>query len=292
MTSPTQSSPAILPHMRQSIQTGGLIMLAQTPAVTAFNRISVVSCYHDLPMREAARRIFRGTIDSATHPSTTHFLKGVSGHLVKEGARLVFKAPGIVFKPQLDNYFKHTPRGKLKSDLIFSGGLSLAEVIINPADTVRTMWQANKKIKQVEKGKLLSHLYKGASANGLRQFGIWLGFPASERLWSKALEDTTPLDPHSISGIVVKSIPQSFQITVPVWFFERLKNELQYHPRLNETGKKTSRYVSAFRHVIHNQGWRGIFRGLTPKVWSNAVLVMGADYLLERGRQSSKTKKN
>jgi len=69
--------------MWNSIQTGAAIMLAQTPAVTAFNRISVVSCHDDLTMREAARRIFRGTIDSATQPSMRHFLKGVSGHLAK-----------------------------------------------------------------------------------------------------------------------------------------------------------------------------------------------------------------
>jgi hypothetical protein len=207
----------------------------------------------------------------------------VSGHLTKEIARLGFKSTGIVMKPSIDDHFKKDSHGKIKADLIFSVTLSLSEMVINPADTIRTMWQAGKKIQDLPKGQVLSHLYKGSGANGLRQFGTWLGFPFSERLWSRILEINTPLDPHSMAGIAVKSLPQSFQITIPVWIFERLKNELQYHPNLiHDNGKY--RYLSAFTHIKSNQGWMGFTRGFIPKVWSNYFLIMGANYLLEQGR--------
>lgn len=289
MTTPSQQS-GIFQNMWEGIQIGGVIMLAQTPFVTGFNRISVVSCYRNLPMMESAKQIFQGTADSVKEPSMRHFLKGVSGHLVKESARLIFKASALVLKPQMDSYFG--PSGKLKSDASFAGGLSVAEMAINPADTLRTMWQADKQLKQVKKEKILSHLYKGSAANGVRQFGIWLGFPASERIWSKVVEETTSIDPHSISGIGLKCIPQSIQITVPVWIFERVKNELQYHPKLNETRKNSSHYMTAFKHIIHTQGWLGIFRGITSKIGSIAILVIGADYLLEEGRRGQKVKTN
>ncbi|MBF8263564.1 MAG: hypothetical protein HW387_1229 [Parachlamydiales bacterium] len=284
----TTPSSGIFHDMWKGIQTGSAIMLAQTPLVTSLNRISVVSCRYDLSMLESAKQIFQGTIDAAGKPSAKHFLKGISGHLVKESARLGFKASGIVLKPRVDSYLQESPSGKLKSDLIFAVSLSMAEMLINPADTLRTMWQANEKVNQVKKNNLFSHLYKGAAANGARQFGIWLGFPLSERVWSKAVEDTTSIDPYSISGIVAKSFPQSFQVTAPVWFLERLKNELQYCPNLHATG--ATRYSSAFKQIIHQQGWNGFFRGFMPKLWSNTILVIGADYLLEQGRKAQKAR--
>lgn len=287
MAAPTRHS-SIFHNMWEGVKTGSAIMLAQTPLVTALNRTSVVSCFRNLPMLQAVRHIFQGKEDLPKGPSATHFFKGVSGHLMKETARLGFKASGLVLKPQIDHHFAGDPSGKLKSDLIFAGGLSVAEMAINPADTVRTMWQASGKLKEVEKGKLTAHLYKGSVANGLRQFGIWLGFPASERTWSKVVDETTSLDSHSVTGIAVKSFPQSAQITAPVWVFERVKNELQYHPEWDKTEKKSSRYLRAFHHITKTQGWRGLFRGFGSKTLSNAILVVGSDYLLEQGRKIRK----
>lgn len=267
------------------ISQGVAIMLWQTPVVTGLNRVSVVSCYKNIPMVKSINQIYQGSVDSAKSPSIKHFLRGISGHLTKEIVRVSFKASGIVMKPSMDEYFRNDIWGKIKSDLIFSGSLSVAEMLINPADTVRTMWQAGEKVSDIPKGKIFSHLYKGSGANGLRQFGTWLGFPTSERIWSKILNDTTSLDSHSIVGIAVKSFPQSLQITTPIWIFERLKNELQYHPDLmRDTTKR--RYVCAFNHIRSNQGWVGFVRGFMPKVWSNYILVIGANYLLELGRAS------
>ncbi len=278
----TQSSSGIFHDMRKGVQTGALIMMAQTPIVTSFNRVSVVCCRYNLTMQESIRQIFRGTIDNAPKPSIKHFLKGVSGHLAKEFARIVFRGPAFVLKPRVDHYFKDSSFGKMKSDLLFATALSGTEIFIHPADTLRTMWQANEKISFRKKG-IISHLYKGALASGARQFGIWIGFPFSERVWSKVIEDKTRLDSHSISGILIKSLPQSIQVTASIWIFERLKNELQYRPILNNEGKKNS-YAKTFEEILQRQGWRGLIRGFMPKVWSGTVVVIGANYLIEQGR--------
>ena len=286
MTTPIQQSPDIFRRAQNGIMIGGKIMLLQTPIVTGLNRVSVVCCYRNLSVAKSIEEIYRGEVDGLKKSSSIHFLKGVSGHLAKETSRLGFKTFGLIGKPSLDHHFQHEPSGKIKSDLIFAGGLSLAEMLINPADTVRTMWQAGEKLSLIERRKVPSHLYKGSGANGLRQFGTWLGFPLSERIWTKVVETTTSVDPHDISGIALKAIPQSFQITTPIWVFERLKNELQYHPSLSDIKKRGSRYRVAFNHVLRTQGWAGFCKGFIPKVGSNAILVIGADYLLEQGRKA------
>lgn len=284
MTNPIQPrSSDTFRKAQEGLVIGGKIMLLQTPFVTALNRVSVVSCYGNLSMMHSTRDIYLGKVDGSKTASLIHFLKGVSGHLVKEVSRLSFKTFGIMGKPSLDRHFEKESFGKVKSDLVFAGGLSLAEMLINPADTIRTMWQAGESLNRIEKGKVLSHLYKGAGANGLRQFGTWAGFPLSERVWTQAVEKTTSVDPHDLSGIALKAIPQSFQVTTPIWCFERLKNELQYHPTLSV---ENSRYAAAFKRILQTQGWTGFWRGFIPKVASNAVLVIGADYLLEQGRKT------
>ncbi len=219
MTSSTQSPSGIFRDMWKGIQIGGAIMLLQTPPITAFNRVSVVCCYHDLPMLESVKWIFQGRADAATKPSIGHYFKGVSGHLLKETLRLGGKGPLIVTKPRLDHHL-----GKFSSDLVFACGLSAVEIVVNPADTVRTMWQAGQRVTQVERHKLFGHLYKGACSNGLRLFGIGLGFPTSERVWSQVVERVSSLDSHTMWGIFAKALPQSFQITAPIWIFERLQS--------------------------------------------------------------------
>lgn len=263
--------------------TGTEMMLAQTPLVHSLNRVSVVSCYRNVSARQAIFEIYSGIIDKANKESPWHFGKGWTGHLTKEIPRVGFKVYGIVLYPRILNYYQGQPLEKVKADLTFAGSLACAEMAINPADTLKTMWQAGERIGDIPREKLWSHLYRGSLGNGLRQFGTWLNFPLSERVWSNVIDSCTPLDSHSILGIVVKSFPQSFQITGPVWIFERLKNELQYHAKTNNTDK-ANRYVQAFKQVLSKQGWMGLTRGFMPKVLSNWILIAGADYLLEQGR--------
>lgn len=269
------------------IQQGVGIMFLQTPAVTAFNRISVVSCCYNLSTAESIRQIYQGSIDGQKNASIKHFMRGVSGHLIKETARVGFKSCGLVMKPSLDQFFKDSPFGQVKSDLIFSGSLSVAEALINPADTLRTMWQAGESFAAIPKRKVLSHLYKGAAANATRQFGIWLQFPFSERYWSRIFKDYTLIDPNSPLGIVLKSAPQAVQISSPVWIFERLKNELQYHP---SSIKPKTRYGYAWKTIVQNQGYKGFMRGFVSKVGTYYVLVIGANYMLQLGKKQTTIK--
>ncbi len=267
--------------------TGTGLMLAQTPIVTSLNRVSVICCYSNVSMLESISQIYSGKADGIPKNSSLHFLKGISGHLTKETVRVGYKVNGIIIKPQIDQYFQSQPLATMKADLTFAGSLALAEMAINPADTLRTMWQAGEKMSSIPKGNLLSHLYKGSTANGLRQFGTWLGFPVSERVWSNVLENYSSLDPHLMSGIIIKSFPQSFQITGPVWIFERLKNELQYHVKLDHPYKRFH-YTQVLKHILDQQGCVGLTRGFMPKVLSNWVLIIGANYLLEQGRAIQK----
>jgi hypothetical protein len=278
------SSSELAKDVFSGIKTAGGLMLIQAPVITSFNRISVVCCRYDLTTIQAVQNIFHGKIDGEKGSSLKHFTKGISGHLTKETARLIFKSSGIVLKPRVDEKFKHKPFGKLKSDLFFASSLAFSEMLINPFDTIRTMWQANENIKDIPKGKLISHLYKGAIANGMKQFGLWFGFPLSERVWSHVLEKTTNIDPHSICGIFVKAIPQSIQISAPVWLLERVKNELQYKTQLQY--QDGSRYKTAVRNIFLQQGLKGFIRGYPSKILSTSCLVIGADYLLERVRKS------
>lgn len=283
MTAPSVS--LIRSHILPAIQTGSLIMLAQTPFVTALNRISVVSCLENICMPNAVKYIYSGHADKIGFSSLQHFQRGVSGHLAKEVMRVSFKSIGITLKPKLDQHFGTTVAGKVKSDLTFATSLSVAEMAINPFDTLRTMWQAGICFSKIEKGKRISHLYKGSLANGARQFGVWLIYPITDRLWSNILKDS-PIDPHSNMGIAVKSLPQSVQITTPIWIFERLKNELQFRPTLKSSSNSLSNYKATFNHILTTQGPKGFFNGFIPKVLSNAILILGANYLLEQGRRT------
>ena len=267
------------------------LMAVQSVPVIPLNRVSVVSCKENLSMIGAVGKIYQGKADlrsSSTKlmPSFKYFYTGASGHFAKELSRVWFKASGLFMKPRLEKYFEGSSLEKLKADISFAGLLSLAEMAINPADTLRTMWQAGKKFGDVPKGKKISHLYKGSSANGVRQFGTWYIFSRYNDRWSTALESHTSLDPHSISGIVAKALPQAFQITATVWGFERIKNEAQYHLTLTDQNKGVSRYVTAFEHIIASQGWSGLLRGFVPKALSNTVLVIGANYVIEQGRKA------
>lgn len=263
--------------------TGTEMMLAQMPLVHSLNRISIVSGYRYIPAHQAFFEIYSGAIDKANKESLLHFGKGWTGHLTKEIPRVGFKVGGITLYPEILKYYQGEPWAKVKADLTFAGSLACAEMAINPADTIKTLWQAGKKVRDIPKGKLWSHLYKGSTANGLRQFGTWLNFPVSERVWSSVVDNYSSLDSHSVYGIVIKSFPQSFQITSPVWIFERLKNELQYHVK-SDSEDKVNHYIQAFKRILSKQGWMGLTRGFMPKVFSNWVLIMGADYLLEKGR--------
>ena len=311
-TNPTDSTSSSIPRSSlfnhsfvSVVATGAKFMLAQTPFVTSLNRVSVVCCHSNLGTAGAISAIYKGIIDAVevdTKPETSastalkkakpvpsfrHFFKGVTGHLAKETPRLAFKPAGIAAKPSINAYFEadKSALNAFKAHVVFSGTLSLAEMSINPLDTIRTKLQSGQAIKAgiLPNQTLGRYLYSGSLANGGRQFLTWLFFGYSESYANKFTILTTSIDPHSNLGIVIKALPQSALLTLPTWPFERVKNELQTHPKLN-TGGLYQTYKRAITHIIETQGVSGMIRGYVPKTLSNAVLVIGADYLLEMGR--------
>lgn len=154
---------------------------------------------------------------------------------------------------------------------------------MHPLDTVRTIRQAGEHLSA--KKCTLSFLYKGAVANGSRQFVAWLGFPISERMASNIIEKTTSIDPHTLSGIGLKSPLQSLLMTSSFWIFERLKTELQCYPHL--ATEKTGRYQAALKHILKRQGCSGLMSGFPVKVMSNMFPIASANYLIEQSKHRS-----
>jgi hypothetical protein len=281
MTTQITLSSKMLQDACHGICVGWSIACAQAVPLAPLNRISVVASRYDLSSIEATKRIFHGTVDQQT-ASWQLFYKGGSWHLGKELARVVFKGTALVLKPQLDTHFKDAPFGKLKADFIFAGGQALGEMLLQPIDTVRVMRQAGEKLGKSNRLALFTHLYKGASANGFRLFGVWMVYPHSERYWSDVLEKRTSIDPHAGIGLAIKAAPQALEFTAPVWLLERLARELQYRPNLATVGR--ARYLVAFQQIVNTQGWAGLLRGFLPKVCSNTILATGSNWLLEKGR--------
>ncbi len=285
MTHAIQNSSDQRTRFLHGMKVGAELMMLQTPLVTALNRVSVVSGYKNVSGWKAAQNIYLGTIDQKTNASVFHFLRGGGWHLAKEGCRLGSKTYGLMEKSSLNDRFKEKPLGWLKADLIFASSLSVWEMFINPVDTVKTMRQAGEKIGDIPKGQRLSHLYKGSTANGCKQFGIWMLYPLSNRICDGAIEGTTSVNPHELTGIFLKAIPQATIVTAPVWIFERLKNELQYDLKAQYA---QFRYAHVFQKVMKEQGTIGLLRGFGPKIASNTVLVLGANYVYELGAKGKR----
>ncbi|MBS0625953.1 MAG: hypothetical protein JSS32_07880 [Verrucomicrobia bacterium] len=283
---PTQ--PSMSQKMWNGFLLGTQVMVVQTPLLNALNRVSAICCRDNISMWRAIDWIHEGAIDGMRKRSIAHFGVGMGAHLFRETNRVFFKSMGLLFKPTLDEHFRNSPYGKQKADWAFSGSLAVAEIAINPADTLRIMWQANENLSMVRKGERISHLYKGAGANGVKQLGVWLLYSKSERYWSRVVVDLTGLDPGSPAGIALKSLPMSLHIGVPVWVFERLKNVLQMNPSLMHHTNTKYRYVAAWRQVLGTQGAKGLLRGLAAKTLYTAFQAMGANYMLEEARKAQK----
>ncbi|MBS0649676.1 MAG: hypothetical protein JSR93_00795 [Verrucomicrobia bacterium] len=268
---------------------GGQIMLISAVPVNACNLLSVICCHENLTARQAMWKIYSGKVHGGS-ASAIHFLKGMSGHLMKEFPRLFIKVGVLTFvKPDLEQFFRRRDdsNATLKTAIIVSLLWGGGEAAINPFDTLRTMWQSGKGVREslMPGQSLVGHLYAGSVANGLRQAAtVWM-FSYSELAANRCME-ATPIDPHSLEGAIVKSPVQGALTTAAVYLPERIKNVLQFHPDVRDHAHRTksSCYIAAFRHIISHQGFQGLTRGMVPKTWSITIMTAGANYLVELGR--------
>lgn len=261
-----------------ALEIGTGLMIIQAPMVNAFNQWSVVACRYDLSNRSAFQFIYEGRLNG-TGSSLLNFRAGMAGHFSKEVPRIFFKSTGLyIYKPWLNTQL--TPN---YVDITFAGTLALAEIFINPADTWRVNNQAGTKLTYS-----MSSLYAGSLANGARQFGTWWGFSYSNHILNESLSNYTAIDPHSITGILIKSYPQAIFFTSLVYGIERVKNELQYNsPQKNQNlFVKKSPYLSAASKIWQQQGMHGFFRGIHPKILSNTISCIGSNFLLELGQKN------
>ncbi len=281
------------PQAMQACLLGGKVMLLSAVPVNACNLVSVVCCHDNLTSRQAIWKIYSGKVHRGS-PSCGHFLTGMSGHMLKEFPRLFIKVGVLTFaKPGFEQYFRdrEDANATLKTAIIVSLLWGAGEAMINPFDTARTMWQSGKGVREsLQPGQsLVSHLYAGSLANGLRQAAtVWM-FSYSELAANRCME-ATPIDPHSLAGAIIKSPIQGVLTTAAVYLPERLKNVLQFHPYVREQAHQArgSSYLAALGHITTHQGLRGLARGMIPKTWSITLMTAGANYLVELGRGNLK----
>jgi hypothetical protein len=284
------------PTMGQQITTsligGTEVMFKGALFVNGFNRIATVCCDRNLPMFRSIGLIYSGAIEGKP-PSLRHFGVGMEPFLTKEIARLGAKSTGLtMFKPRLADYFRGTSYAMWKTNFVFSATLSFWEWFINPVDTLCTTWQARgfkvavSDLRAVPRGQLIGRLYHGAVANGFRQLLQWLGYTVSDDLLNEFFEAKTPINPHEIFGIAVKSMPEGVIVTTPAYILQRYKTEIQCNPQLAQTAEQARRLRLAvvIEHIIKTQTVWGLCKGLFPKSISNGFLIAGLSYLTEQAK--------
>jgi hypothetical protein len=296
MTIPTPSHP--LPQQLFSGFIMGTILVAATAIpVNAFNGVCVRACRDNITSFQAMLSIYR---NNASCPSPHYYLNGMKANLIKEMARLPMKTLGLtLLKPELERHFlgKNDRWAAFKAHMIFSSLMSMCEMVVQPADTLCTMIQAEQKVTEtfgpISKSLLFRNLYSGALATGFRQLGYWSGYSVLEQTANSFLEKHSKINPHSDIGIIVKSWPQAVILSAPIHIFHRLKTELQIKPSLrNKAAEEKKRCYKVVTHeIISSQGLKGLARGFFAKASGNSFLIMGVSKLLELGRVSLESRK-
>jgi len=261
---------------------GSIIMGIQTTGMHPLNRMSVVQSQTGKSISQVAKAIFSGKIDDPINPkkSFVNLYKGISGHVLKETVRLTFKPFGVVFLiPELNRIFPSSP---LKASLSFAAVMSIFEIIINPADTIRVRLQSGQPLKSLWPNPV-KQLYAGSLANGARQFGTWGVVNFSGTHLDRIFSEHTKLNTRTIDGMVPKSCIQAVLLTTVAYPpFERIKNELQIHASLSKG--TTSPYKAAINNIFKRRGIVSFMDGFTPKILSNCIMVYGFNWLLENGK--------
>lgn len=258
-------------HLNQvldGIKLGTGMMLMQAPVVNFFNNASVIACKKDLKWRQAYSEVYwRGASHSA-YPSMLNFLCGIQAHLAKEAPRLLFKPAGLYsLKPWLDEHFS-----RQYAILLFASALSLAEILVNPADSIRVQRQSRKPVDYSFKT-----LRKGSLGNGTRQFFTWSLFSSVSGLVDENVLKPHKIDLSSPQAFAIKGILVATSLGL-IYPIERVKNEIQYST--NPGG-----YVGTARSIYRRGGVSLLFCGVGPKIISNAIQATGASALVAMGSQ-------
>jgi hypothetical protein len=269
---PKNSDSTSTANIIHALTWGGLMTLATAPVINLFNCASVMGSRYNLTGKALFNKIYSGDlpIHQSNGASYWNFFAGVRPHLVKEFSRIGFKAPGLaIYMPWLQTqYSPHV------ATQIYAISMSMAEVAINPADTWRVVRQSGDPLV-----KSITHLYKGALLNGLRQYGIWASVGYNNMLFDPVLE-YYQIDPYGPLGIAIKAHPQAAINVGCVYPIERVKNELQFGTLPQKSGLR-----DAIAHIYQTQGVVGFFRGFVIKTPGAAVQHAAALTLMAWGKR-------
>jgi hypothetical protein len=274
-----KSVPSTFDNIKQAWILGGISAIATAPFINPFNRASIVASRYNLTGIAIFRSIYSGKLDKKKPqlPGCSNFLVGIGPHLIKENIRcLLFKAPGLgVYLPWLQT--QYSPH---MATQLYAISMSVAEIIINPVDTLRVALQAGDPITTS-----FLRLYKGALLNGVRQYGVWATVGYNNMLFDPVMS-RHGIDPYSFEGIAIKAYPQATINVGVVYFIERIKNELQF-----DTLPDNSRARDAARYIYQTQGWAGFFRGFLPKTPAAAIQHFAACSLIAWGKKRTEQEK-
>jgi len=250
----------------EGVKLGTGMMLMQAPAVNFFNTVSVVACKKDLRGSAAYLDVYKGGNIHAPHASMLNFLCGMNAHLAKEAPRLLFKPAGLyTLKPILDVNFN--PQYAI---FLFAASLSLAEILVNPADSIRVQRQSGKPIDYS-----FSALSKGSLGNGARQFLTWSIFGSVSKFVDEKILKPNQINPSSSTGLGINGIFVAMSLG---WIYpiERVKNEVQYMAAHQG-------YMATARSIYKRGGVSLFFCGVGPKILSNIIQATAASALVSMG---------
>ena len=244
---------------------GGAFMVGVSPFVNYFNNVSVVATKYNYCWGAPYIQVFRG-VGLASESSWKNLFRGLSAHYAKELPRLAFKPFGLyTLKPYLDDNFSEQ-----QSAFIFASTLAGAEMLIaNPADSIRVQRQAGGIIDYS-----MQSLYRGAVANGVRQFLTWYTFSKVNGYLNKSLSKNG-IPENSLYASCIKGLAVGFAL-VPIFPVERLKNEIQHQAR----GDVSESYIATARKICLRRGARAMFFGAGAKCVSHSIQATAASCMV------------
>ncbi len=274
----------------RSIANNGVVTLGLAPFINPFFQASVMACKEGGNARAIVNKMYQGSANEVTFSKTlvkpnsysAILMRGIDAHLSKEFMRNATKGPGLyLYRPYLEE--KYNSPGKVT--IIYSGVMSVGEMIINPVDTWRVVRQGQSKMNIG-----FSSLYAGSLGNGVRQFLTWSGFTYCDQRMGHYLS-AQGFDPLSYTNAALKAIPTGFAFTAASYPVERVKNELQLnYSRDYKDLVFGSRYQAACKKVVgetNNPGkiFSQIYRGAFFKACGNSVLSFGASVVVCYGKR-------
>ena len=275
-----------------------LTLIGTAPFVIALNTTSTVSTYTGLKTVEAMKSIYNTDLPNK-QPSLWNFQRGVIPYVGKEIFRMPAKFATLKwFKPQTNEYFKNSDVGKFKANLTTALFGAALEAIMHPLDTLQKVLQSKQKENfsiQLNTSLLTSirRLSAGVGISGVKKFLMLMAYLNVDAVANEKLLANSNLNPHSAIGIILKSIGESFAVTLLTWPLERVNREMQLRQkeirqqvsesRLN--GKLTYHYPTALRAICKAGTY---WCGFAPKTFSHMFVLMVLNTINATGKPINK----